>query len=48
MPEAIKPRNRLAGKSQRNLYAHRVHNPVNTTRICNKLRSVNWLTGEVA
>ena len=23
-------------------------NPSNTTRTCNKLRTVNWLTGEVA
>ncbi len=27
--------------------AIRAKNPFNTTRTCNKLRSVNWLTGEV-
>jgi hypothetical protein len=26
----------------------RAQNPVNTTRTCNKLRSVNWFTGEVS
>jgi len=25
----------------------RAQNPVNTTRTCNKLRPVNWFTGEV-
>ncbi len=27
--------------------AIRAQHPVNTTRTCNKLQSVNWLTGEV-
>jgi hypothetical protein len=40
--ESSRQRHRLR---DRLLHPHRVHNPVNTTRTCNKLRSVNWLTG---
>ncbi len=33
MPEAIEPRNRLAGRSQRRIYADRAENPP-TTHVC--------------